>query len=118
MRIISIICSFAGSNITSCFESAVAVTYLRCLRENALRSLLSTCVTTCRVATWAVLPRCEVLKNNSTNDVKTGGSQTTLRKPSATRIFFYGSTDIVSNNKCYVYIMLEVGLIVQDSATS
>jgi len=66
MHIISIICSFACSNITGRYESVVAATYLSCLRENALRSLLSTCVTTYHVATWAVLPRCEVLKNNGT----------------------------------------------------
>ena len=64
---IQITCIFAGSNITDCCESAVAAIYLMCLHVNALRALLSTCVTTYHVATRAVLPRCECLKNNSTN---------------------------------------------------
>jgi hypothetical protein len=42
-----------------------------------------------------------------------GGSQTTLRKPSAPRIFFCGSKDMFYNDKFYLHRVLEVGLIVQ-----
>ena len=93
---------------------------MRCLlHENALRSLLSTCVTTYHVATWAVLPLCEGLKNNSANDVKRCFpdsiicAQTTLRKPSASPLFFCGSTDIFYNDIFYLHRILEGGLIVQ-----
>jgi len=42
-----------------------------------------------------------------------GVSETNLRKPSAPRIFFCGSTDFFYNDKLYLHAILEVGLIVQ-----